>query len=215
MRPERTKVSFDCTQNRFSKVKFLTDGWRGGGEGGFSGRFKCLCYLRGVLKSVSRWLDAGFSDWPSGIPQWSLRDSFIWFCFALALVGIRRTAGRGPSAPDDATAGSIQSTSASSDFLQLGLTSGTWLGFRFLLCYRPGLIPRGRRGEGLDDGGRGGEVAFALIPPPFSSSFSFSDLIGSFLIDWWINGSLAAGPRRMSLLPLLAGGLFANYQPNI
>ena len=139
-------------------------GWKGnprlggwGGEGGFSGRFKCLCYLRGVLKSVSRWLDAGFSDWPSGIPQWSLRDSFIWFCFALALVGIRRTAGRGPSAPDDATAGSIQSTSASSDFLQLGLTSGTWLGFRFLLCYRPGLIPRGRRGEGLDDGGRGGE----------------------------------------------------------
>lgn len=34
MRPERTKVSFDCTQNRFSKVKFQTDGWRGGGGGG-------------------------------------------------------------------------------------------------------------------------------------------------------------------------------------
>lgn len=34
MRLERTKVSFDCTQNRFSKVKFQTDGWRGGGGGG-------------------------------------------------------------------------------------------------------------------------------------------------------------------------------------
>lgn len=34
MRPERTKVSFDCTQNRFSKEKFQTDGWRGGGGGG-------------------------------------------------------------------------------------------------------------------------------------------------------------------------------------
>ena len=33
MRPERTKVSFHYTQNRFSKVKFQTDGWRGGGGG--------------------------------------------------------------------------------------------------------------------------------------------------------------------------------------
>lgn len=40
MRPERTKVSFDCTQNRFSKEKFQTDGWRGGGGGGNT--FACI-----------------------------------------------------------------------------------------------------------------------------------------------------------------------------
>lgn len=41
MRPERTKVSFDCTQNRFSKEKFQTDGWRGGGGGG-GNTFACI-----------------------------------------------------------------------------------------------------------------------------------------------------------------------------
>lgn len=41
MRPERTKVSFDCTQNRFSKEKFQTDGWRGGGGGG---KYICLYF---------------------------------------------------------------------------------------------------------------------------------------------------------------------------